>query len=136
MGRTYRTLKHLPTLPISLTLQREFPTDVPLSSGSAPKRLRALGLLLLSACPGLPSPHGRGPDGLIQVCGAGPQVYVELHELVMDEKNQELQWMEAARWVRLEENLGADGAWGRPHLSYLTFWSLLELQRAFTKGEP
>ncbi|XP_070249018.1 band 3 anion transport protein [Myotis yumanensis] len=62
------------------------------------------------------------------------EVYVELHELVMDEKNQELQWMEAARWVRLEENLGEDGAWGRPHLSYLTFWSLLELQRAFTKG--
>lgn len=54
----------------------------------------------------------------------------------MDEKNQELQWMEAACWVRLEENLGEDGAWGRPHLSYLTFWSLLELQRAFAKGEP
>ncbi|XP_045692483.1 band 3 anion transport protein isoform X2 [Phyllostomus hastatus] len=52
----------------------------------------------------------------------------------MDEKNQELRWMEAARWVRLEENLGGDGAWGRPHLSYLTFWSLLELQRAFAKG--
>ncbi|XP_016057514.1 PREDICTED: band 3 anion transport protein [Miniopterus natalensis] len=62
------------------------------------------------------------------------EVYIELQELVMDEKNQELQWMEAARWVRLEENRGEDGAWGRPHLSYLTFWSLLELQRAFTKG--
>ncbi|XP_006897906.1 PREDICTED: band 3 anion transport protein [Elephantulus edwardii] len=52
----------------------------------------------------------------------------------MDEKNQELQWMEAAHWVRLEENLGENGTWGRPHLSYLTFWSLLELQKAFTKG--
>ncbi|CAK6438224.1 unnamed protein product [Pipistrellus nathusii] len=62
------------------------------------------------------------------------EVYVELHELVMDAKNQELQWVEAARWVRVEENLGEDGAWGRPHLSYLTFWSLLELQRAFAKG--
>ncbi|KAF6299732.1 solute carrier family 4 member 1 (Diego blood group) [Rhinolophus ferrumequinum] len=62
------------------------------------------------------------------------EVYVELHELVMDEKNQELQWMEAAHWVRLEENLGQDGAWGRPHLSYLNFWSLLELQRTFAKG--
>ncbi|XP_054448989.1 band 3 anion transport protein [Pteronotus mesoamericanus] len=62
------------------------------------------------------------------------EVYVELQELVMDEKNQELRWMEAARWVRLEENLGEGGAWGRPHLSYLTFWSLLELQRAFAKG--
>lgn len=54
----------------------------------------------------------------------------------MDEKNQELQWMEAARWVHLEENLRADGTWGRPHLSFLSFWSLLQLQRAFTKGEP
>uniref|UniRef100_A0A8C3YR49 Anion exchange protein n=1 Tax=Catagonus wagneri TaxID=51154 RepID=A0A8C3YR49_9CETA len=62
------------------------------------------------------------------------KVGVELRELVMDEKNQEMQWMERARWVRLEENLGKDGVWGRPHLSYLTFWSLLELQKAFTKG--
>nr|XP_019607882.1 PREDICTED: band 3 anion transport protein [Rhinolophus sinicus] len=62
------------------------------------------------------------------------EVYVELHELVMDEKNQELRWMEAAHWVRLEENLGPDGAWGRPHLSYLNFWSLLELQSTFAKG--
>lgn len=62
------------------------------------------------------------------------ELYVELQELVMDERNQELRWMEAAHWVRLEENLGQDGAWGRPHLSYLTFWSLLELQRVFVKG--
>uniref|UniRef100_A0A2K5ESF4 Solute carrier family 4 member 1 (Diego blood group) n=1 Tax=Aotus nancymaae TaxID=37293 RepID=A0A2K5ESF4_AOTNA len=62
------------------------------------------------------------------------EVYVELQELVMDERNQELRWMEAAHWVRLEENLGENGAWGRPHLSHLTFWSLLELQRVFTKG--
>ncbi|XP_004374360.1 band 3 anion transport protein [Trichechus manatus latirostris] len=62
------------------------------------------------------------------------EVYVELQELVMDETNREPHWMEAARWMRVEENLGEDGAWGRPHLSYLTFWSLLELQRAFAKG--
>uniref|UniRef100_A0A8C9I3E1 Anion exchange protein n=1 Tax=Piliocolobus tephrosceles TaxID=591936 RepID=A0A8C9I3E1_9PRIM len=62
------------------------------------------------------------------------EVYVELQELVMDEKNQELRWMEVARWVRLEENLGENGAWGRPHLSHLTFWSLLELHKVFTKG--
>ncbi|XP_012642167.2 band 3 anion transport protein [Microcebus murinus] len=62
------------------------------------------------------------------------EVYVKLQELVMDRKNQELQWMEVAHWMRLEENLGEDGAWGRPHLSYLTFWSLLELQRVFAKG--
>uniref|UniRef100_A0A8C9KD09 Solute carrier family 4 member 1 (Diego blood group) n=1 Tax=Panthera tigris altaica TaxID=74533 RepID=A0A8C9KD09_PANTA len=64
----------------------------------------------------------------------GLQVYVELHELVMDGKNQELRWVEVAHWMRLEENLGEDGTWGCPHLSYLTFRSLLELQRAFAKG--
>ncbi|XP_015428042.1 PREDICTED: band 3 anion transport protein [Myotis davidii] len=95
--------------------------------------------------PGVPVPQVEEPEALFTEPTATDyhqttsqpgthEVYVELHELVMDEKNQELQWMEAARWVRLEENLGADGAWGRPHLSYLTFWSLLELQRAFTKG--
>ncbi|XP_042823047.1 band 3 anion transport protein isoform X8 [Panthera tigris] len=62
------------------------------------------------------------------------EVYVELHELVMDGKNQELRWVEVAHWMRLEENLGEDGTWGCPHLSYLTFRSLLELQRAFAKG--
>uniref|UniRef100_A0A8C6R718 Anion exchange protein n=1 Tax=Nannospalax galili TaxID=1026970 RepID=A0A8C6R718_NANGA len=62
------------------------------------------------------------------------QAYVELQELMMDQRNQELQWVEAAHWVGLEENLRPDGVWGCPHLSYLTFWSLLELQRVFAKG--
>lgn len=62
------------------------------------------------------------------------QVYVELQELMMDQRNQELQWVEAAHWIGLEENLREDGVWGRPHLSYLTFWSLLELQKVFSKG--
>lgn len=53
----------------------------------------------------------------------------------MDQRNQELQWVEAAHWIGLEENLREDGVWGRPHLSYLTFWSLLELQKVFSKGE-
>lgn len=53
----------------------------------------------------------------------------------MDQRNQELQWVEAAHWIGLEENLREDGVWGRPHLSYLTFWSLLELQKVFSKGK-
>lgn len=53
----------------------------------------------------------------------------------MDQRNQELQWVEAAHWIGLEENLREDGVWGRPHLSYLNFWSLLELQKIFSKGE-
>ncbi|KAM5273387.1 band 3 anion transport protein [Ctenodactylus gundi] len=62
------------------------------------------------------------------------EVYVQLQELVMDKKNQELQWAEAAHWMRLEENVGPQGAWGHQHLSYLTFWSLLQLQRVFANG--
>lgn len=68
--------------------------------------------------------------------GPRPQVYVQLQELVMDGRSAELQWAEVAHWMRVEENVGPRGAWGRPHLSYLTFWSLLQLQKAFTKGEP
>ncbi|XP_061447357.1 band 3 anion transport protein isoform X2 [Rhineura floridana] len=59
--------------------------------------------------------------------------YVELHELVMD-KNNELRWMEASHWIKLEEDFEELGHWGRPHLSYLSFQSLLEVRRAFTKG--
>uniref|UniRef100_A0A673VHR4 Solute carrier family 4 member 1 (Diego blood group) n=1 Tax=Suricata suricatta TaxID=37032 RepID=A0A673VHR4_SURSU len=62
------------------------------------------------------------------------EVYVELHELVMDEKNHELRWMEAAHWMQLEEKVGENGTWCRPHLSYLTFWSLQQLRQAFAKG--
>ncbi|XP_062994155.1 band 3 anion transport protein isoform X1 [Elgaria multicarinata webbii] len=61
------------------------------------------------------------------------EAYVELHELVMDENN-EIRWMEASHWLKLEEDFEEMGHWGRPHLSYLTFQSLLELRRAFSKG--
>ncbi|XP_063156705.1 band 3 anion transport protein [Candoia aspera] len=59
--------------------------------------------------------------------------YVELHELVMD-KNNEFRWMEASHWIKLEEDFEELGHWGRPHLSYLTFQSLLEVRKAFSKG--
>lgn len=59
--------------------------------------------------------------------------YVELHELVMD-KNNEFRWMEASHWIKLEEDFEEMGHWGRPHLSYLTFQSLLEVRKAFSKG--
>ncbi|XP_074835431.1 band 3 anion transport protein isoform X2 [Carettochelys insculpta] len=61
------------------------------------------------------------------------EAYVELQELVMD-RNKELRWMEAGHWIKLEEDFEEAGHWGRPHLSYLTFRSLLEVHRAFTKG--
>uniref|UniRef100_A0A8D0H8M6 Anion exchange protein n=2 Tax=Sphenodon punctatus TaxID=8508 RepID=A0A8D0H8M6_SPHPU len=61
------------------------------------------------------------------------EAYVELHELVMD-KNNELRWMEASHWIKLEEDFEEMGQWGRPHLSYLTFFSLLQVRQAFAKG--
>ncbi|XP_053870152.1 band 3 anion transport protein [Malaclemys terrapin pileata] len=61
------------------------------------------------------------------------EAYVELQELVMD-TNNELRWMEAGHWIKLEEDFEEAGHWGRPHLSYLTFRSLLEVRKAFTKG--
>ncbi|XP_068275070.1 band 3 anion transport protein isoform X2 [Nyctibius grandis] len=59
--------------------------------------------------------------------------YVELHELVMDSK-KELCWMEAGHWLQLEEDFRAAGYWGEPHLSFLTYRSLLEIRRALAKG--
>ncbi|XP_069733378.1 band 3 anion transport protein isoform X2 [Phaenicophaeus curvirostris] len=59
--------------------------------------------------------------------------YVELHELVMD-RNKELLWMEAGHWLQLEEDFKEDGHWDQPHLSFLTYRSLLEIRRALAKG--
>ncbi|XP_041087415.1 band 3 anion transport protein-like isoform X2 [Polyodon spathula] len=62
------------------------------------------------------------------------QSYVELNELKMD-TNQELFWQETARWVRYEEDFNQDvERWDKPHVSYLTFSSLLELRRTMDKG--
>lgn len=63
----------------------------------------------------------------------GLQGYVELHELVMD-SNKELCWMEAGHWLKLEEDFKEAGYWGQPHLSFLTYRSLLEIRRALAKG--
>ncbi|XP_053944558.1 band 3 anion transport protein isoform X2 [Cuculus canorus] len=59
--------------------------------------------------------------------------YVELHELVMGSTN-ELFWMEAGHWLQLEEDFTEAGHWGQPHLSFLTYRSLLEIRRALAKG--
>ncbi|XP_053555981.1 band 3 anion transport protein isoform X2 [Bombina bombina] len=62
------------------------------------------------------------------------EAYVELHELLMD-SNNEMRWVEAARWLKVEEDYQEDTRqWGKPQLSYLTFRSLLEIRKAFHKG--
>uniref|UniRef100_A0A8C2W548 Anion exchange protein n=1 Tax=Chinchilla lanigera TaxID=34839 RepID=A0A8C2W548_CHILA len=87
----------------------------------------------------IPEPQMEEPQGELAPPHPGltpswPQVYVQLQELVMDGKSAELRWAEAAHWLRVEENVGPRGGWGRPHLPYLTFWSLLQLQTAFAKA--
>ncbi|XP_009462893.1 PREDICTED: band 3 anion transport protein [Nipponia nippon] len=59
--------------------------------------------------------------------------YGELQELVMDSK-KELSWVEAGHWLKLEEDFKEAGHWGQPHLSFLTYRSLLEIRRALAKG--
>ncbi|XP_057242954.1 band 3 anion transport protein-like, partial [Malurus melanocephalus] len=59
--------------------------------------------------------------------------YVELHELVLDNA-KDLCWMEAGHWLKLEEDFQESGDWSQPHLSFLTYHSLLEVQRALKKG--
>ncbi|XP_044130974.1 band 3 anion transport protein isoform X1 [Bufo gargarizans] len=62
------------------------------------------------------------------------ETYVELQELVMDHTN-ELHWVEAARWLKTEEDFQDDlRQWGKPQLSYLTFNSLLELRQTLKNG--
>uniref|UniRef100_A0A672UR41 Anion exchange protein n=1 Tax=Strigops habroptila TaxID=2489341 RepID=A0A672UR41_STRHB len=62
-----------------------------------------------------------------------PRGYVELHELVMD-STKDLCWMEAGHWLKLEEDFKEAGHWGQPHLSFLTYRSLLEVRRALARG--
>lgn len=58
---------------------------------------------------------------------------MELHELVMD-STMELCWMEAGHWLKLEEDFKEAGHWDQPHLSFLTYRSLLDIHRALAKG--
>jgi solute carrier family 4 anion exchanger 2 len=58
--------------------------------------------------------------------------FVQLDEL---QTEGELEWQETARWIKYEENL-EDGSdrWGRPHVSFLSFQSLLKLRSCLETG--
>uniref|UniRef100_A0AAQ4R131 Anion exchange protein n=1 Tax=Gasterosteus aculeatus aculeatus TaxID=481459 RepID=A0AAQ4R131_GASAC len=61
-------------------------------------------------------------------------VFVELKELVID-GNQELQWRETAQWIEFEEEVEEETErWGRPHVTSLSFRSLLELRKTISHG--
>ncbi|XP_067109841.1 anion exchange protein 2-like isoform X1 [Osmerus mordax] len=62
------------------------------------------------------------------------EVFVELNELVIN-KNQEMQWRETARWIKFEEDVEEETErWGKPHVSSLSFRSLLELRKTISHG--
>uniref|UniRef100_A0A673HCT4 Band 3 anion exchange protein-like n=2 Tax=Sinocyclocheilus rhinocerous TaxID=307959 RepID=A0A673HCT4_9TELE len=57
------------------------------------------------------------------------EAYVELNELRGEV------WQEMGRWLGYEENLSpATGQWSQPHISYLTFKSLIQLRKVMTTG--
>ena len=62
-------------------------------------------------------------------------MFVELDELHLG-ADEEYSWKERARWIKFEETVeeGADH-FGKPHVSSLSFHSLLELRRCIEQGE-
>uniref|UniRef100_A0A9J7Y4J8 Anion exchange protein n=1 Tax=Cyprinus carpio carpio TaxID=630221 RepID=A0A9J7Y4J8_CYPCA len=57
------------------------------------------------------------------------EAYVELNELRGEV------WQEMGRWLGYEENLSpATGQWSQPHISYLTFKSLIQLRKVMSTG--
>ncbi len=49
-------------------------------------------------------------------------LFVELDEL------QGVEWVEMSRWIKYEESREEAGRWGKPHISSLSFHSLLNLR--------
>ncbi|XP_078620588.1 band 3 anion transport protein-like [Branchiostoma floridae x Branchiostoma japonicum] len=63
------------------------------------------------------------------------EVFVELDTLHATGDEGELVWNESARWIKFEEDVqqGAE-RWGKPHVSSLSFHSLLELRKGLEQG--
>lgn len=56
-------------------------------------------------------------------------LFVEMDELESNE------WVEKARWIKYEEDLEAEcGRWGKPHVSSLSFRSLINVRKSLEKG--
>ena len=79
----------------------------------------------------LDSMYGEGIAPAAAVVDHSPHnLFVEMDELVDD------QWVEQSRWIKYEE-AREEGAerWGRPHVSSLSFHSLLNLRLSLEKGK-
>ena len=52
----------------------------------------------------------------------------------MDELQENLEWKEAARWLKFEEEVEDGGRWSKPHVATLSLHSLLELRSCLLNG--
>lgn len=52
----------------------------------------------------------------------------------MDELQPNLEWKEAARWLKFEEDVELGGRWSKPHVATLQLHSLFELRSCLLQG--
>lgn len=52
----------------------------------------------------------------------------------MDELQPNLEWKEAARWLKFEEDVENGGRWSKPHVATLSLHSLFELRNCLLNG--
>ncbi len=52
----------------------------------------------------------------------------------MDELQSNLEWKEAARWLKFEEDVEGGGRWSKPHVATLSLHSLFELRSCLLNG--
>lgn len=52
----------------------------------------------------------------------------------MDELDANLEWKEAARWLKFEEDVEHGGRWSKPHVATLQLHSLFELRSCLLNG--
>uniref|UniRef100_A0AAQ5ZTK0 Anion exchange protein n=1 Tax=Amphiprion ocellaris TaxID=80972 RepID=A0AAQ5ZTK0_AMPOC len=91
----------------------------------------AMSLKCKHVCACAPCSCPSQPDLCVSLC---LQSYVELNELMKDQK-QETYWQETGRWAGYEESYDPQaGVWGSSHVSYLTFKSLIQLRRSMNTG--
>uniref|UniRef100_A0A3P8TUP3 Anion exchange protein n=1 Tax=Amphiprion percula TaxID=161767 RepID=A0A3P8TUP3_AMPPE len=96
-----------------------------------PHLLLCVTRILNHVCACAPCSCPSQPDLCVSLC---LQSYVELNELMKDQK-QETYWQETGRWAGYEESYDPQaGVWGSSHVSYLTFKSLIQLRRSMNTG--
>lgn len=52
----------------------------------------------------------------------------------MDELQENVEWKEAARWLKFEEDVELGGRWSKPHVATLQLHSLFELRSCLVNG--